>query len=89
MDDILLLSVILLMGICLILLVLNLYTYKVTGNKKVLIISGLFVIFFLQALLVFASEFFDALEFMREARVLLLVDLLAVAVIYAATVKAQ
>ena len=48
MDDILLLSVILLMGICLILLVLNLYTYKVTKNKKVLIISGLFVIFFVQ-----------------------------------------
>ena len=89
MDDILLLSVILLMGICLILLVLNLYTYKVTKNKKVLIISGLFVIFFVQALLVFMSEFFEALEFIRETRTLLLVDLIAVAVIYAATVKAQ
>ena len=84
-----LLSVILLMGICLILLVLKLYTYKVTGNKKVLIISGLFVIFFLQALFVFMSEFFDTFEFMRETRILLLVDLIAVAVIYAATVKAQ
>lgn len=89
MDDLLLLSVILLMGICLILLVLNLYTYKVTRNKKVLIISGLFVIFFVQALLVFMSEFFEALEFIRETRILLLVDLIAVAVIYAATVKAQ
>lgn len=89
MDDLLLLSVILLIGICLILLVLNLYTYKVTKNKKVLIISGLFVIFFLQALLVFMSEFFDALEFMGETRVLLFIDLLAVAVIYAATVKSQ
>ena len=89
MDDLLLLSVILLMGICLILMVMNLYTYKVTGNKKVLVITGLFVIFFLQALLVFMSEFIDALDFMRETRILLLVNLLAVAVIYAATVKAQ
>jgi hypothetical protein len=89
LDDVLLLSVILLMGISLILLLLNLYTYKVTKNKKVLIISGLFVIFFVQALLVFMSVFFEAFEFMRETRILLLVDLLAVAVIYAATVKAQ
>lgn len=89
MDNVLLLSVILLMGISLILLILNLYTYKVTKNKKVLVISGLFVIFFVQALLVFLSEFFEELEFMRETRILLLVDLLAVAIIYAATVKAH
>jgi len=88
-DNVLLLSVILLMGISLILLILNLYTYKVTKNKKVLVISGLFVIFFVQALLVFLSEFFEELEFMRETRILLLVDLLAVAIIYAATVKAH
>ena len=60
-----------------------------TKNKKVLIASGIFVLFFIQALLVFASEFFDALEFMKETRALLFIDLLAVAIIYGATVKAQ
>jgi hypothetical protein len=81
--------VILLMGLSLILLILNLYTYKVTKNKKVLIISGLFIIFFLQALFVLLSKFIVGFEFMRETRILLLVDLLAVTIIYAATVKTQ
>jgi hypothetical protein len=77
------------MGISLILFILNLYTYRVTKNAKVFVISGLFVIFFVQALLMLMSVFFEALEFMSEARILLLFDVLAVAVIYAATVKAQ
>lgn len=89
MDDVLLLSEILLMGICIILLIMNLHTYKVTKNKKILIISGIFVLFFIQALLVFLSEFWQAIEFMKQARVLLFVDLLVVLVIYMATVKSS
>jgi hypothetical protein len=88
MDDLLLLSEILLMGICLILFLMNLYTYKNTRNKKVLIVSGIFILFFIQALLLFLSEFSESLEFMREVRVLLFVDVLVVLVIYLATVKA-
>lgn len=87
MDDLLLLSVVLLMGICMILLILNLYTFKNTRNKKVLIVSGVFIVFFIQALLVFLSEFWDSIEFIKEARMLLFVDLLAVLIIYIATVK--
>ena len=87
LDDILLLSVILLMGICVILLVMNLYTYKTTKNKKVLIVSGIFLLFFFQALFVFIAEVWDVIEFIKEARVLLFIDLLVVLIIYAATVK--
>lgn len=87
MDDLLLLSEILLMGICIILLIMNLYTYKITKNKKVLIISGIFVLFFLQALFLFISEFWEAIKFVREPRVLLFIDVLVVLFIYIATVK--
>lgn len=87
LDDILLLSEILLMGICVILLITNIYTFKMTKNKKVLIVSGVFVLFFFQALLVFISEFWKVIEFVKEARILLLIDLLVVLIIYAATVK--
>lgn len=87
MDDLLLLSVILLMGICIILLILNLYTFKNTKNKKVLIVSGAFVVFFVQALLVFLSEFWDYVEFIEEVRILLFIDFLVVFIIYLATVK--
>lgn len=89
LDNILLLSIILLMGICIILLILNLYTYKVTKNKKVLIVSGIFVLFFFQGLLVFISEFWDAIEFVKEVRVLLFIDLLVVLILYIATVKSS
>lgn len=89
LDDILLLSVVLLMGVSVVLFLLNIYTYKVTKNKKVLIISGIFILFFIQALLVFLSEFWDSIESVREARILMLIDLLVVLVIYLATVKSS
>ncbi len=87
MDDLLLLSEILLMGICIILLIMNLYTYKNTKNKKILIVSGIFILFFIQALLLFLSEFLDEIDFIKEVRILLLIDLLVVLIIYIATVK--
>lgn len=87
MDDILLLSVILLMGLSIILFIMNLYTYKNTGNKKVLIVSGVFILFFLQGLLVFLSEIIEGLEVMQEVRTLLLIDVIVVLIIYLATVK--
>ena len=89
LDDILLLSEIMLMGICMILLILNLYTFKVTKNKKILIISGIFVLFFIQALLVFISEFWEVIEFIKDVRVLMFIDLLVVLIIYIATVKSS
>ncbi len=89
MDDILLLSVILLMGVSAILLLMNLYTYKTTKNKKVLIVSGIFILFFIQALLVFLAEFIETLESVRETRTLLIIDVLILFVLYAATVKSQ
>ncbi len=89
LDNILLLSVILLMGICIILLILNLYTYKITKNKKVLIVSGIFMLFFFQGLLVFISEVWDTIEFVKEVRVLLFIDLLVVLILYIATVKSS
>ncbi|UCG68385.1 MAG: hypothetical protein JSV09_11285 [Thermoplasmata archaeon] len=89
MDNLLLLSVILLLGICLILLILNIYTYKTTKNKKVLIVSGVFVLFFVQAFLVFLSELWNSFEFIKEARILLFIDLLVVMIIYLATVKSS
>ncbi len=87
MDDLLLFSEILLMGICIILLLMNLYTYKNTKNKKILIVSGIFILFFLQALFLFLSEFWCSFDFMREVRVLLFIDVLVVLIIYIATVK--
>lgn len=87
MDDTLLLSIILLMGICLILLIMNLFTYRISKNKKVLIISGIFILLFLQALLVLVAEVWEVLELIQEPRSLLLIDVLVVLVIYAATVK--
>lgn len=89
MDDILLLSVILLMGISIILFLMNLYTYKNTKNKKVLIVSGVFVLFFLQGLLVFFSEITEGLEMMQDVRTLLLIDVFVVLIIYVATVKSR
>jgi hypothetical protein len=88
-DDILLLAVILLMGVSIILLLMNLYTYKTTKNKKVLIVSGIFVLFFLQGLLVFLSEIVEGLDIMKEVRTLLLIDVLVVLIIYAATIKSR
>ncbi|UCH89045.1 MAG: hypothetical protein JSV49_12570 [Thermoplasmata archaeon] len=88
MDDLLLFSEILLMGICIVLLILNIYTYRLTSNKKVLMISVIFIILFLQALLALLSEFHSSLEFIQEPRVFMLVDVLVVLVIYTATVKA-
>ncbi len=87
MDDTLLLSIILLMGTCLMLLIMNLFTYKTSKNKKVLIISGIFVLLFLQALLVFVAEVWQVLEFIQESRALMLIDVLVVLIIYVATVK--
>jgi len=66
---------------------MNIYTYRITKNKKVLIVSGLLVIFFLQGLLAFLSEFLGWLDFIKELRILMFVDVLAVLIIYAATVK--
>jgi hypothetical protein len=88
-DNILLLSIILLAGICLILVVMNLYTYGITKNTKVLIISGIFILFFIQALLVLTAEFIDQLEFITEPRSLMMIDVLVVLIIYAATVKSS
>ena len=87
MDNLLLFSEILLMFSCLLLLVINLYSYRVTRNKKILIASVLLVLFFLQALLAFVSEFVGWLGFMKETRVLMFVDVLAVLVIYLAIMK--
>ena len=87
MDNLLLFSEILLMAISLLLLIMNLYTYRLTKNKKVLIASAFFVIFFLQGLFAFLSEFVGVLDFFIEPRVHMFVDLLAVIVIYAAIVK--
>jgi hypothetical protein len=86
-DDILLLAVILLMGISIILLFMNLYTYRSTKNKKVLIVSGVFVLFFIQGLLVLLSEIMDSLDIMQEVRTLLLIDVIVVLIIYVATIK--
>ena len=72
-----------------ILVVMNLYTYKITKNSKVLIISGIFILFFIQAALVLSAEFIDQLEFITEPRSLMLIDVLVVMVIYAATVKSS
>jgi len=87
MDNLLLLSEILLMGICLILLSMNLYTFRLTGNKKVLIISGIFVLLFIQAALALSSEFISSLEPITEARSLMFIDVLVVLIIYMATAK--
>lgn len=87
MDDTLVLSIVLLMGTCLILLIMNLFTYRISKNKKVLIISGIFILLFLQALLVLVAEVWDVLEFIQEPRSLMLIDVLVVLIIYAATVK--
>ncbi len=87
MDDILLLAVILLMGISIILLFMNIYTYRSTKNKKVLIVSGVFVLFFMQGLLVLLSEVIDGLGIMQEVRTLLLIDVIVVLIIYIATIK--
>ena len=87
MDSLLLLTEILLMGISLILLFLNMHTYRLTGNKKVLIICGVFILLFIQALLALLSEFASSLEAMQEARSLMLIDLLVLLVIYTATSK--
>ena len=89
MDDILLISVILLMGISVILLLMNLYTYKTTKNNKVLIVSGVFVLFVIQGLLVLLSEILDGLEVIQEVRTLLLIDVIVVLIIYTATVKSR
>ena len=87
MDNLLLFSEILLMGICILLLILNIFTYRLTGNKKVLIVSGVFILLFLQALMGFLSEFYTAFEFMKEARSFMFVDFLVVLIIYTATIK--
>jgi hypothetical protein len=76
-----------LMGLSIILLLMNLYTYKNTKNKKVLIASGVFVLFLIQGLLVFLSEIVEGLEIMQDIRTLLLIDVIVVLVIYVATVK--
>lgn len=88
-DNLLLLSIIMLLGICLILFVMNLYTYKLTKNKKVLIVSGVFILFIIQALMVLISESFGGFDFVKEVRVLMFIDLLAVITIYLATVKSS
>ena len=87
MDDLLLISEILLMGICIVLFSLNLYTYRLTKNMKVMFASMIFIILFLQALLAFLSEFFSSLEFITEARSLMFIDVLVVMVIYLASMR--
>jgi len=87
MDDLLLFSEIILMGVCVLLLIMNLYTYRRTKNRKVLIVSGMFILFFIQALMALLSEFIEIFDFIKEARVLIFVDVLAVIIIYAAIVK--
>ena len=77
------------MGACLILLILNLFTYRLTSNKKVLIVSGIFILLFIQALLAFSSEFLPALDFINEPRSFMMIDVLVVLVIYTATIKSQ
>jgi len=87
MDDLLLISEILLMGICIVLFSLNLYTYRLTSNRKVLFASVIFIILFIQGLLAFLSEFSSGLEFIKEARSLMFIDVLVVMVIYLASVR--
>jgi hypothetical protein len=86
-DDVLLFSEVLLMGISIILLILNFYTFRLTKNKKVLVASGVFIIFFIQGLLVFLYQFWPSLDFMMEPRSFMLIDVLVILVIYSATVK--
>ena len=47
----------------------------------------MFILFFIQALMVLLSEFIGTLDFIKEARVLIFVDVLAVIIIYVAIVK--
>ena len=87
MDNLLLFSEIILIGVCVLLIAMNLYTYRLTKNRKVLIASGMFILFFIQALMALLSEFIEIFDFIKEARVLIFVDVLAVIIIYAAIFK--
>ena len=87
MDSILLLAQVILFGTSLLLLALNIYTYRITGNTKVLVAGGAFAVFALQALLLFFSEFVAGLSFMARPRTLLMINTIAVIIFYAATVR--
>jgi hypothetical protein len=74
-------------GITLLLFVLTLFSYRISKNPKVLILSMAFFIFAVKILLLLASEFFKILQLIGTINGLLIFDFLIVLIIYFSLIK--
>ena len=74
-------------GITLLLFILTIFSYRLSKNPKVLILSMAFLIFAIKVLLLLASEFFKLLQIVGIINGLLIFDFLIVLIIYFSLIK--
>lgn len=76
-----------LVGLSLILLLVSLVSYRRTGNSRLLLVSGAFLVFMVKGVLMLAFLFLQSLSESTELLVLVLMDLVIILFLYFAIAK--
>jgi len=74
-------------GIALLLFVMTLFSYKLSKNPKVLILSLAFLIFSVKIIMLLASEYFESIDWFGTLNSLLIFDFIIVLIIYSSLIK--
>ena len=74
-------------GIALLLFVMTLFSYKLSKNPKVLILSLAFLIFSVKIIMLFVSEYFESIDWFGTLNSLLIFDFIIVLIIYSSLIK--
>jgi len=74
-------------GIALLLFVMTLFSYKLSKNPKVLILSLAFLIFSVKIIMLLVSEYFESIDWFGTLNSLLIFDFIIVLIIYSSLIK--
>lgn len=87
MEEITLYLEICIIGICFLLFILTLLSYRLSRNPKVLILSMAFLIFGIKIIMLLTSEYLDPIEWFGTVNALLIFDFVIVLIIYSSLIK--
>lgn len=74
-------------GICFLLFILTLISFRLSKNPKVLILSLAFLIFSIKIIMLLASEYLDPIEWFGTVNALLIFDFVIVLIVYSSLIK--
>lgn len=87
MEELTLYLEICIIGIALLLFVMTLFSYKLSKNPKVLILSLAFLIFSFKIIMLLAAEYFEPIDWFGTINSLLIFDFIIVIIIYSSLIK--